>query len=306
MPHLHTPYDGSSKPFTIGLKPLDLGAWIEVDDHLHAYLDEKQRLYASIPEKVFVEEPDTFAAQREVLNLLAGHLLRLHAQRYREVDEAVEIIGAGRRIMVRGVDQPLKAASLLVQEDLILMRRSENGWRLVAGSLCFPSSWSLEEKFGKPLHHIHEPVPAFGPGTRNASVIERIFDNMPADQPVERYNWSLQSGAGLYQSLSSRQRIDRAENRPSKFPGDERLATAFIRVERQTLRKLPVSRDILFTIRICLDPLGVLKEHPDRNRIARSFADQLIQLDIAQLDYKGLCADRDRLVAVLTEMTKID
>jgi hypothetical protein len=35
MPHLHTPYDGSSKPFTIGLKPLDLNAWIEVDDHLH-------------------------------------------------------------------------------------------------------------------------------------------------------------------------------------------------------------------------------------------------------------------------------
>jgi hypothetical protein len=241
-----------------------------------------------------------------VLDLLTAHLLRTYPQHYRDVDGAIEIIGAGRRIKVRGVDQPLNTASLLVQEDLILMRRSENGWRLVAGSLCFPSSLSLEEKFGRPLHRIHEPVPAFGPGTRNAGMIARIFDSMQVEQPVVRYNWTLQSGADLYQSLSDQQRIDRAESRPSKFPGDERLATAFIRVERQTLRKLPVSRDILFTIRICLDPLQILNEHPDRHRIACGFADQLTALDIAQLDYKGLTADRDRLVAALNDMAKMD
>ena len=26
-----TPYDGSTKPFTVGLKPLDLDNWIEID-----------------------------------------------------------------------------------------------------------------------------------------------------------------------------------------------------------------------------------------------------------------------------------
>ena len=30
----HTPYDGSVKPFTIGLRPLDPAEWIEVDDRL--------------------------------------------------------------------------------------------------------------------------------------------------------------------------------------------------------------------------------------------------------------------------------
>ena len=44
-PPTHTPYDGSSKLFTIGLKPLDLGAWIEVDEYLLPYLTEKRRLY---------------------------------------------------------------------------------------------------------------------------------------------------------------------------------------------------------------------------------------------------------------------
>ena len=28
----HTPYDGTSRPFTIGLKPLDPENWIEIDD----------------------------------------------------------------------------------------------------------------------------------------------------------------------------------------------------------------------------------------------------------------------------------
>ena len=79
-------------------------------------------------------------------------------------------------------------------------------------------------------------------------------------------------------------------------------ASAFIRVERQTLRKLPVSGDILFTIRIHLDPMPVLERHAERVTLAASFAAQLAALDAAQLDYKGLAADRDRLVARLTAM----
>ena len=30
----HTPYDGSSKLFSVGLKPLDFDRWIEVDEFL--------------------------------------------------------------------------------------------------------------------------------------------------------------------------------------------------------------------------------------------------------------------------------
>ena len=196
---------------------------------------------------------------------------------------------------------PLHAASLLVQEDLILMRRDESGWRLVAGSLCFPSSWSLQEKFGKPLHQIHQPVPGFGPGTRTAEIINRMFDGLQG-QAVERYNWSIQANPALYHPLSNQQRIDRATSRPSKFPNGDVDAHAFIRVERQTLRKLPASRDVLFTIGIHLDPLKVLAAHPDRATLAASLAEQLKAMEEAQLAYKGLTADRDRLVERLKAM----
>jgi hypothetical protein len=298
---VHTPYDGSSKLFTIGLKPLDPAEWIEVDHNLLPYLAEKRRLYAEIPDRVFVEEDGTRDAQQQVLDMLRAHLPQRFPGVYRRTGAEVEVIGTpdGNAWPSWPGDAPLVAASLLVQEDLILMRRDESGWRLVAGSLCFPSSWSLLEKFGQPLQQIHAPVPGFGPGSRPADLINRMFDGLQG-QAVERYNWSIQADRSLYHPLSDVQRIDRATNRPSAFrEGD---IDAFIRVERQTLRKLPVTGDILFTIRIHLDPLAVLARRPDRMSLAASFASQLEALDIAQLDYKGLTADRARLVAVLNHM----
>ncbi|SFO13711.1 Protein of unknown function [Mesorhizobium sp. NFR06] len=300
----HTPYDGSSKPFTIGLKPLEFERWIEVDEFLLPYLAEKQRLYTEIPHKVFVEEDGTREAQREVLDLLVAHLEAAHPGTHRRNGaEPVGFEGAIDRLPPALREAPLAKASLLVQEDLILMRRDGRGWRLAAGSLCFPSSWSLQEKFGRPLQEIHEPVPGFGPGTRPAELINRMFDGLQG-QAVERFNWSIQAGDALYHPLSNVERIDRATNRPSRFPDGDVNAHAFIRVERQTLRKLPASRDILFTIRIHLDPLKVLARHPDRAALAASFAEQLLVLDREQLDYKGMTADRDRLVALLNDIAR--
>lgn len=300
----HTPYDGSATPFTIGLKPLDPADWIEVDDHLEAYLAEKDRLYAAIPGKVFMAEDASLEAQREVLGMLRQHLPRRFPHLYRLLDDTVMEIAGGRRISLDDPAlPPLRTASLLVQEDLVLMTRDEAGWRLAAASLCFPSSWSLAEKFGKPLDEIHAPVPAFGAGTRNAELIGRMFDRLQG-QTVQRLNWSISASPDLYLPLTETERNDRAAARPARFTGDV-CASAFIRIERQTLRKLPLSGAILFTIRIHVDPLGVLKSHPDRARLAASFAAQLAALDRDQLDYKGLAADRDRLLAALHALAEI-
>ena len=297
----HTPYDGTSKPFAIGLKQAEPRDWIELDGHLGAYLAEKDRLYADLPDKVFVAEPETRAAQQEVLDLLVAHLTERFPQTYRLEGGRCLIAGTDRAIdIVNPGDNPLIAASKLVQEDLILMRQGEDGWRLAAGSLCFPSSWKLTEKFGLPIHHIHDPVPGFGPGTRMAELIARMFDKLAV--LVERFNWSIQANGDLYHPLSDRQRIARSAETHSTFADADAAGRAFIRVERQTLRKLPVSGDILFTIRIYLDPLAVLARHEDRARLAASFTDQLMSLDRDQLDYKGLAADRDRLVGFLNGM----
>jgi hypothetical protein len=292
---LHTPYDGSSRLFQIGLKPLDPAEWIEVDEKLPAYLDEKERVSATHPDEVFVAEPGSLAGQGEVLDLLAGHLTERFPEAYRRVGDFIEIGPAGRRVALGGAAAPLQAAASLVQEDLVLLQSGEAGWRLAAGSLCFPSSWSLREKFGRPMHDVHRPVPGFGAGTRNAQLIERMFDNLRPQMPVIRWNWSVYGDDRLFHPES-------ADPGALRFGAGERAENVFLRVERQTLRRLAVSRDIVFTIRIHVDPLAALERQPEAGRIAGSLIDQLEALDAAQLDYKGLTRERDRLVARLDEI----
>ena len=278
------------KAFSIGLAPLELAEWIEIDDKLDAYLQEKDRLYSAIPQKVFVEEPDTRDSQREVLDALADHLLN-HFPRLYVRDGSAITIGGSRRMDVATEDPPLLQAARLVQEDFVIMRHKPDGWRLVAASLSFPSSWSLMEKFGKPLPQIHAAVPGFGPGSRNAGLIDRIFDNLKVEQPVKRLNWSVYSNDRLHQP-------DRSAEQGSDNPGG--FAGHFIRIERQTLRKMPVSGDILFTIRIHLDPLAALKSQPEA---IYPFIEQLRALDKRELDYKGLAEKRHEFIDALTALT---
>lgn len=295
----HTPYSGSSIPFTIGLRPATGPDWLEIDRYYPDMVAEKDRLIAAKPDEVFAAEPGTEAAQDEAARLIGDAF----ALRLEKLPPDLRDLVERRRVSLASCDEaPLQRIARSVQEDLVLMRRGDDGWRLAAASLCFPSSWSLREKFGKPLTRIHTPVPGFGPGSRNDRLVERIFDGLQVELPVERLNWSLQADPERHKPMTTGARGERGRVRPSRFPDRQAAKAAFVRVERQTLRKLPRSGDILFSIRIHVDPLGALRDHPARRTIAASFASQLRGLDGSQLDYKGLTADREALAAALDEL----
>jgi hypothetical protein len=260
---------------------------------LLAYLDEKDRLAERAFDRIFVAEPGTEAAQNEVLTLLADYLPERFPDIYQRIGPQIDIIPAFRRVRLDTPYPPLLVAGGLVQEDLVLMRRDDTGWRLVAAHLCFPSSWRLHEKFGKALQEIHTPVPDFGRDTRNATIIERMFDNLRPEQPIIRWNWSLHGDDALHHPHSTGQ---------WRF-GGERIDSFFFRLERQTLRRLPDSGDILFTIRIYLDPLEIMETQPNAAELARTLIGQLRAYTLPQLDYKGLTLERDRLIARLEEIT---
>jgi hypothetical protein len=278
---------GYAEAFAIGLKPLDDPTrWLAPDDRLIANLAEKDALIASRPADVFAARADTIGAQAEALALLGGHLPAAFPQTYRRTAHA---IGIGERSVPVAPDAdpaPLLTASRLVADDLVLMRRHDDGWRLVAASLCFPSYWRLAEKFDRPLASIHAPVPGFSAGTRKAALIERMFDNLRPGVIVARSNWSLHDNGGLF--------------RPQPHPHDllpaeasvDDLAAMFLRCEDQTLRKLPESGDILFTIRVATDPLAGIFDHAG---LAASLATRLRALDRPGQDYKGIRAGRDAL-----------
>ena len=192
---VHTPYDSGRPPFAIGLSPLDPAQWIDADDHLAGELAQKEALIAGHRDAVFREEAATRAAQSEVLELFRDHLPARYPAIYQRRGDALYIAPAGRTIPLDADEPPLLTAARLVQEDLCLMRRGPGGWRLAAACLCFPSGWSLAEKIGLGFDAIHAPVP--GMAGRMAAMVARIFDNLKAGQPVERFNWSIYGDARL-------------------------------------------------------------------------------------------------------------
>jgi dimethylamine monooxygenase subunit A len=172
---------------------------------------------------------------------------------------------------------PLEAAGRAVQEDLCLMIRHEHGWHLDGAVLCFPSFWSLTEKFGRTTDGLHDGVAHYD--DELAPRIDRFFDRMRPSQVVWRRNLSVKPYPLLFVPLPKR----------AQPVGD--LSTTsdgspfWLRSEFQTLQLLPESGAILFTIKLQLAPASVLIERRDRAgdllAMYRSWDDEMVRYKIA-------------------------
>jgi hypothetical protein len=124
---------------------------------------------------------------------------------------------------------------LVVADDLVVMQPDAQGkYRLVAASLCSPSDWRLEEKLGSTMAEVHSPIPRLN--DEIGDQIDRFFNRLPTDRFTQRFNWSLMP----HPDLMSRDewQVD---------PASDQL---WYRAERQSLRRLPKSGAIAFTIRV--------------------------------------------------------
>jgi hypothetical protein len=143
-----------------------------------------------------------------------------------------------------------------IQEDLCLMVRRDDGWHLDGACLCFASMWSLTEKLGLPAAAVHAPVAHYA--DELAGRVDTFFDRLRPETLVWRRNLSLWPGCVLWVPTPT---LDIALWDPPASSGAPRL---WLRSERQTLRRLPVTGAILFTIRVQMAPLSVLSTRPDR------------------------------------------
>jgi hypothetical protein len=162
----------------------------------------------------------------------------------------------------------------------------DGSYALTGASLCFPMRWRLGDKLGRPMRIIHEVVPGFD--ERLAGPAERFFAAIEPERPVWRANWSLSDDPALHQPGT---RFKPIEVEPSS--AGERL---HLRVERQTLRRLPRSRHVLFTIRTYGRPLVDVVALPGA---AAALAAHLRAMPEPLLRYKNVLGIRAPLLAWL-------
>jgi hypothetical protein len=165
---------------------------------------------------------------------------------------------------------PLDAAGRLVVDDLCMLVDHEGDPRLDGASLCFPSYWRLGDKLGRPITEVHGPVAHYE--TELAERVDRALRSLRPERPVWRRNWSIHDDPTLFLPDPT---PPRAVEPPDGL---------WLRSERQTLRRLPRTEAIVFTIRTQQVPLATLSRRPD---IARLMANAIEAWSPALARYKG-------------------
>ncbi|MEM8877015.1 MAG: DUF3445 domain-containing protein [Pseudomonadota bacterium] len=270
-----------TRSFEIGMQPLDPENWIEVDDRLEFYRREKSRLIVEDRDAVWRARSDSLTAQVEVRDGILAYL----AEHYPAV---FAIADADTDFTDEHSAAPLLWVSRFLQDDLVLMRKIDGTWRLAAGSVCFPSTWAIADKFDRSMAEIHDPVPGFA--GRMARMVDRIFDNLKPGQPVIRHNVSLYPDG----NLDHRTGPDRPHR--GEWPRG-RLIDTYLRVERQTLMCMPESGDILFTIKVMSDPISALRCDPQGEDVARRLIADMQVIRQDQREYKTIGSVWPELIA---------
>ena len=166
-------------------------------------------------------------------------------------------------------------AARAVADDLCILLPEAGSYVLRAGALAFPTDWRLTDKLGLPLADIHAPI--HGYAEKLAAGVEHFFRTLDAGRVFQRANWFVVDEDAL-RHLPSGEAGDRFAHVTAANAGD----MLFVRCERQTLRRLPASGGVLFTIDIHVEPLSALP--PD---LARDLAGAVESLPGGERERRG-------------------
>lgn len=265
--------DGSFR-WRLGVRPLDLDDWIQFGDDADAWVEQKRTLCFDHPQTVFAAIDGIEDESAEVAVALADHLGRRWPDRSNELDPSLH---------------PLDAAARLVPEDLVLMveRSGPEGDQLVfgGGSVCFPNRWDLRSKLGQTMAQVHSVVPELN--AQLETHVDRFLRRLTPNQAYWRLGWGLLDVADGYTPLDGT-----AAPRPDAIESTD----LFLRVERETLRRFPETRCVLFTIRTYVQPvMQAVTADAEREALASA----LTAMGETIRDYKDLAQHGDQLAAKL-------
>lgn len=256
-----------------GLLPLATADWLVFDADHEDQLAERRLLLERLGDAVLQIRAGAEHAATEAARVVMAHLadrapdrFRLHPSHFHD--------------LATGASWPpaLSSAARLVTEDLCVLQPGTEGFVLTAGAVCFPNRWQLADKIGRPLLAVHAPVPSYAGSL--ARPVDRLMTELLPERPVWRTNWSLADDPALHQPVET-----------ALLPPDRTLDAAnagdrlWLRVERQTLRRLPESGAVLFTIRTFRRPLAWFVDQPEA---AAQFAAVLRDVPPDMARYKGL------------------
>ncbi|MEX2130047.1 MAG: DUF3445 domain-containing protein [Pseudohongiellaceae bacterium] len=266
-PPIYSPEADQSTVLRLGVQPLDFSQWILPAQDLAVFHRHKQSSRAQYGDRVYQALPDSEPAQLELKELLLQHLLAEHGAAYVRAGDELRHHPSGLTWDLE--PQQLWFVSCWVQEDLCIMEEHNGEYLLTAASVCSPSNWKLEEKIGRNLDFIHDPVTGYK--AELAPRVNRLFNSLKPEKPLVRLSWSMQNDNELFWRKDLGLGVTGSQK--------------YWRVERQTLRRLPKTGAIVFTIRVSLHSFSRMAQQPGFDDAVAAI---LARLPQEQKQYKGL------------------
>lgn len=152
-----------------------------------------------------------------------------------------------------GTSSGLEGAARSAHEDMCLLapEDGEEVYRLIGAAVAYPTDWHPADKMGRPLVAMHAPI--HGYAEQLASGVDHFMAKLKPGKIFGRCNWFVSPTPALRWIDTEPPSVTFAGVTPENA-GE----TLFVRSERQTLRRLPESGAVLFTIGVYVAPLGSL------------------------------------------------
>ena len=304
------PFPEDSYMYSVNMEPHVPGAVGSVFEHM---FDVDEHYVSEMRDRAMVLAEDPLRCQSLPHMELAGwDLLELIMENFaRDYPQGFSLTNDGNRW--HWINRPLQIEQSFTFMDILTLpygpmeyitRQAQGDWTLQdqrdddlwleAGMVTTQADWSLDFDIGMRFHEWHAPVPL----AHDMGVFDRALKfllNLQLGAPVRRFNWTMTVDPLL-------------DTSPETYPvwGPTRAtltpdtvgARMHLRVELQTLIRLPRSNAIVFPIRCYLirfdELVSVPKWSRRLHRVVRDIPEALAV-------YKGFARNRDMMTGYLAQ-----
>lgn len=221
------PYDFQTAKPLPGIAPIGEKGWLHQDEAFAGQMAYRDELLTHKRDRVLVLDAQAIPAAQELLDEVLAQTYPGQTSRVDRPDGVTVSIDR---------DDPLGTLGRIVQEDFCVLQKIGDEHVMTGAVLCFPASWTLSEKFMRPLIGIHDTVDSYDTGI--AKRVQRLFDGVKSGRPMWRFNALWYVDPDLHQPRSIHDR--RAKPDPAKAD--------YFRSERQCILRLPQSNAVVFSI----------------------------------------------------------
>ncbi|KAH8810846.1 hypothetical protein F5884DRAFT_842831 [Xylogone sp. PMI_703] len=258
---------------TMSLNKFEPDYWVEFDRHYVRNLNKRKALYDKYGKIVLDYMPGYEIYCTELMEMIVQFICTRYPH-YFTLEQSETQVVLHNRIINTKTDvrstPPLIVLLENVPEDFtIMVRNPENGQYYLRGGIVMSSfGWTVATKIGRPLDEIHEHVPLYK--EKMLLSMNRFFANLPTERAIQRGSWTITPGQVLF-TPPGHSRLS-----GSFFKQDPELDinNIYLRVDWQTVRRLPVSGALVFNFRVLFTPLPDLREEPFIPKLCLKFLEE--------------------------------